>query len=265
LKVLSWNNAADNAGETLQRSLDRPVRLTIGVFDGVHMGHRKLIHGILEGPTDAVPLVVTFRQSPVLLVSPGHFPGFLHTFEQKMSLLESLGVGAVVVIDFSEEMRNLSGRAFIGLLKENLTIQKIVVGQNFRFGKSRISGTDDLKEMLSDTGIEVQVTEPVLWDGRIVSSTRIRASIIRGDFAGARSMLTTAYALDLRGVPGRAEGSGRRVIARSALSQVVPQPGRYAVTCIGRSGEQSGHIDVREDVLTLTADECSGITMALFT
>ncbi len=260
MKVLSWTDLTEKV-----HALDMPVRLTIGVFDGLHMGHRKLIEGIVAGPSDALPLVVTFRQSPVLLVSPDTFPGFLHTYTQKISLLESLGVAAAVVIDFSEEMRNLSGKAFIGLLKENLAIQKIVVGQNFRFGKSRISGTDDLKEMLSDTGIEVQVTEPVLWDDRIVSSTRIRDSITRGDFAGARSMLTTEYALDLRGVPGQAEGSGKRLIARSALSQVVPQPGRYAVRCIGRSGAQSGHIDVREDALTLTASECDDITMALFT
>jgi riboflavin kinase/FMN adenylyltransferase len=260
LRILPWKELAEK-----KSGVEGPVRLTIGVFDGVHIGHRKLIRGIVGGSSDALPMVVTFRQSPVLLVSPGTFPGFLHTYEQKMSLLESLGVAAVVVIDFSEEMRNLSGKAFIGLLKENLTIQRVIVGQNFRFGKSRISGTEDLKEMLSDTGIEVQVTEPVLWDERIVSSTRIRSSIARGDFAGARSMLTTDYALDLRGVPGDAEGSGRRVIARSALSQVVPQPGSYAVTCIGKSGAQPGHIDMREDSLTLTTRECNDVTMALFT
>ena len=111
-------------------------------------------------------------------------------------------------IDFSNEMSNLSGKAFISLLKENLTIEKIVVGYNFRFGRAREAGSGDLREMLVDTGIEVRVTDPVLRGDAIVSSSRIRKTIQEGDFAEARAMLLADYSLDMRGVDCRGEGPG---------------------------------------------------------
>ena len=97
---------------------DRPVRLTVGVFDGLHIGHRRLMEGITRADAqgtaatgiDVLPLVITFRRTPAIVLSPRTFPGFILSHEQKLSRLAELGVGAVVVIDFSDEMGNLSGR-----------------------------------------------------------------------------------------------------------------------------------------------------------
>ena len=254
MTVLTWD-------DLLRRnlSMDRPVRMTIGVFDGLHIGHRTLIKSIVEGDgadqgcreLPCVPLVVTFRQSPAAVLAPETFPGFIMTWRQKLAQLESLGIQAVVVIDFSEEMSNLSGKAFIGLLKENLTIEKIVVGHNFRFGKGRNAGTDVLKEMLSGTGTDVQVTEPVFWGERIVSSSRIRTTIQEGDFSEANAMLATAYGLDLRDVPAHPEGVGKLYFSKKDLKQVLPRQGVYAVNC-GRDGAgRPGELTVGEDSLTL--------------
>lgn len=82
-----------------------------------------------------------------------------------------------MVIDFSDEMSNLCEEAFVRLLRENLTIQKIVVGQNFRCGKKRTPGNDDLREILSVTGIELLTGESVNWRTRAVSRPRVRDSI----------------------------------------------------------------------------------------
>ena len=210
------------------RGWDRPVRLTIGVFDGVHLGHRQLMKSVMEGQPDVLPLVVTFRESPASLLAPQSFPGLILSLRQKLSCFEELGIGGVVLIDFSSEMSNLSGEAFIALLKENLAIEKLVVGSNFRFGRGRKAGPDDLKEMLSDTGTEVQVTEPVLWDDRVVSSSRIRKTIQEASFSEARAMLAAAYSIDLRGIRtgpdrrARAPGGQKRHEAGPSRSRKIP-------------------------------------------
>jgi riboflavin kinase/FMN adenylyltransferase len=169
-----------------------------------------------------------------------------------------------VVIDFSEEMSNLSGQAFIGLLKENLTIEKIVFGHNFRFGRGRNAGTDVLKEMLSDTGAEVQVTEPVFWGESIVSSSRIRTTIKQGDFSEAKAMLVNAYGLDLRGVPALSRGNGRLDFQKSALTQVLPKQGVYAVLCGDAAAARPGELTVGESTLTLAVADGVSIETIYF-
>ncbi len=245
---------------------DRPVRLTLGVFDGLHIGHRRLMEGIVVGRGDAesLALVITFRRSPAQHLSPESFPGFILSYEQKLSRLAGLGVEAVVVIDFSHEISHLSGEAFIELLRRNLTIQKIVVGHNFRFGKSRDTGNDDLKEMFSDTGTEVQVAEPVLRGNSIVSSSRIRAAIREADFAEAHAMLIEAYALDLRGVPARPAGPGRLSVQRRDITQVLPKQGSYPVLCAGAAGERPGTLRVGTESILVAAEARGDVTTVMF-
>jgi len=255
MTVLTWD-------DLLQRRLAdrRPVWLTVGVFDGLHIGHRRLISQITAGGTGALPLVVTFSRSPVVLRAPGEFPGAILTYRQKLERIDGLGVEVVVVIDFSDEMSNLSGEAFVRLLSENLTIQKIVVGQNFRFGKKRISGTDDLKEMLSETRIELLVTAPVLRGSSMVSSSRIRAAIRAGELAEAREMLTVPHTIDLRGIRGGADSRGSVRFPRAEIHQVLPPAGEYAVTCEGPGGSRPGTCRMEDDWLTLSAENGVGVT-----
>jgi riboflavin kinase/FMN adenylyltransferase len=245
---------------------DRPVRLTIGVFDGLHVGHRRLIEGVVAGSagTGAVPLIITFRRPPALVLAPRTFPGFILSHEQKLSRMAGVGVGAVVVIDFSDEMGNLSGKAFVELLRRNLAIQKIVVGYSFRFGKSRDTGSDDLREILSDTGTELEITEPVMRGSGIVSSSRIRTCIREADFAEAQAMLLAAYELDMRCVPMRPAGPGRFVAARRDIAQVLPKEGEYGVLCAGSAGERPGTLRVGAESIQIAAAGRGDITNVMF-
>jgi riboflavin kinase/FMN adenylyltransferase len=244
--------------------LDRKVQLSVGVFDGLHVGHRRLLSEITCCGADALSVVITFSRNPAVVHSPGSFPGAILTFKQKMERIDSLGVNAAVVIDFSEEMSNLSGEEFVRLLRENLTIQRIVVGKNFRFGKRRISGTDDLKEMLSKTGTEVFVTEPVHHGGSMVSSSRIRTAIRNAAFGEVQLMLDSPHVLDLRAVrKGFPNGSVLR-IPRSEIDQVLPPTGEYAVRSESLTGTTSGICRVAEDSLTLAAENCSSATLVFF-
>ena len=259
MTVLTWADLLEH-----RPPLDRPVRLTVGVFDGVHMGHRRLLAEITGGGGNLLPVVITFSRSPAVIRSPDAFPGSILTSVQKMERIAGLGVGAAVVIDFSEEMSNLSGEAFVRLLRENLTIQKIVVGQNFRFGKKRISGTDDLKEMLSNTGTEVLVSEPVLHAGGLVSSSRIRTAIQSGNLGEAHEMLAARHAIDLRGVGNRSSNGSMLRISRSEIVQVLPPAGEYTVSSEGPAGTASGTCRVDNDSLTLAAGNCGGATTVVF-
>lgn len=247
MRVIPWEDLVAR-----RTAVEQPVHLTIGVFDGLHLGHRRLIESIGKGLPRCLPTVVTFSDAPARALAPHAFPGTILTFRQKLERLEGLDVRAAVVIDFSEEMSHLSGKAFVGLLKDNLAIEKIVVGYNFRFGKGRESGAGDLKEMLFDTGIEVQVTEPVRWRDQVVSSSRIRKTIQEADFSGAGSMLAARFELDLRGVDARREGD-LLTVRRPAVPQVLPKEGAYRVSCTGPGWTGAGALTVGGDSLVLAA------------
>ena len=240
--------------DLLQRRLPaaRAVRLTVGVFDGLHLGHRRLLSEVTGGPQGVDGVVITFSRSPVVVRAPHEFPGAILTLRQKLERMEILGVGAAVVIDFSDEMSNLSGEAFVRLLRENLTIQRIVVGQNFRFGKKRNSGNDDLKEMLTDTGIELLVTAPVLRGSAMVSSSRVRAAVRAGRLDEARDMLTVPHTIDLREVAGHAGPHGLPRFPRTGIAQVLPPAGEYPAILGGPGGERPVTCRVEEEWLTLT-------------
>ncbi len=259
MRVVPWTELL--AG---RQQIEKPVRLTIGVFDGLHVGHRALLEGIVGSSEPGCALVITFPRNPVQILAPTRFPGLILSYRQKLTRLSQLGVELVVAIDFSDEMSNLSGRAFISLLRDNLNIEKIVVGENFRFGKNREAGSGDLKEMLFDTGIEVRVSQPVLRANAIVSSSRIRKTIQEADFAEARAMLLADYSVDLRGIAGRSEASGAARYPRSELQQVLPRPGRYAVKCECSGTRSAGELEVLEDSILLTTNGGKQATTVIF-
>lgn len=245
--------------------LGRPVDLTIGAFDGLHAGHRSLIAAITEQPGEAVSLVLTFRRNPALVLGKGPFPGLILTHLQKLERLESMGVEAAAVVDFSDEMSKLSGKAFVGLLKENLAIRRIVVGHDFHLGRNRDTDAGSLSGMLAGTGIEVRVKGPVLHRGSVVSSSRIRKSIQEASFAEARQMLLADHALDLRELPVEREATGTVRIERSSVQQVLPPAGRYAVMCAWGAGTGEGaDLDIDARWLRLAGAGAAGATTVIF-
>jgi riboflavin kinase / FMN adenylyltransferase len=259
VRVVAWTDLL--AG---REKIREPVRLAIGVFDGLHIGHRALMEAIVAGPRSGKALVVTFTRNPQQFLAPSRFPGFILSYRQKLSRLADLGVEAVVAIDFSDEMSNLTGRAFIGLLRDNLNIEKIVVGENFRFGRSREAGPGDLRAMLFGSGIEVQVSHPVLRDNAVVSSSRVRKTIQEADFAEARCMLLADHSLDVSGVAGTSRAEGVTAYRRSDIEQVLPRPDRYEVDCEHAAGRSEAELEVFSDVILLKTNGREKITTVTF-
>jgi riboflavin kinase/FMN adenylyltransferase len=246
-----------------RRRVEGPVALTVGVFDGLHLGHRELMKAITADPAH-LPVVITFRASPALLLGRGPFPGAILSFRQKLARLEALGVGAVVVIDFSDELSRLSGRAFIGRVNDALAVRKIAVGHDFRFGRDRQTDAEELKEIVRGTGTTVEMTEPVVYGGAVVSSSRIRQSIRRARFREASEMLAADYTLDLRGVPQTNVNRRIRRMRREDIRQCLPDPGSYPVSCEAEAAALRGLLTVAEDSVELELEPGGEIVEATF-
>lgn len=229
METLSWDHfLADPPGSY------GPVTVTVGVFDGVHLGHRRLIDA-MKGFQAHERYLISFRKNPRTLLRPEMFPGNITTVAQKERILEDLGIDKLLLIDFSDEFSTLSGREFLAAICKRIPVDSFVLGDNFRCGRRGDTSSYDARDLLKKSGIEVVIPEPFFMNGAIVSSTRIRASLMEGDFSAARAMTERAYILDAAALPQH-PGSGAITIHRSDIDQILPPPGSYDVY-IARAGE----------------------------
>jgi len=190
MRVTDWNGFLN--GQWLvasnQHSLSTPLALTIGVFDGVHLGHQALIRRILAEDS-CLPTVVTFRQNPLKTIRPEGFAGDIFSLEQKLASLETLGVGLAVLIDFSGEFSKINGRDFIDLLLSWHPVKLIVLGENFRCGHGLDTGVREIGDLAKARGVEIWVAPSIMDDGQPVSSSRIRQALAAGRIAEAERLL----------------------------------------------------------------------------
>jgi riboflavin kinase/FMN adenylyltransferase len=237
MRILSWEDfTGPGIGE--EPGKERARALSIGVFDGVHRGHQKLIEKILRHgrENNRIPMVITFRQSPRRVLAPASWHGDIYSLRQKLAILESLGVEDAVLIDFSGDFSRISGKEFVDLLKKRRKIGYLAVGANFRCGYRLDTGADRLGELVSP-GIEFEALPPVMAGEHPVSSSRIRRAISEGNMDLASELLGRPFAVDLEGL-GALKTGGVFSWDLRAASRIVPRPGRYpAVLRQGPSGE----------------------------
>jgi FAD synthase len=222
-----------------------PISLSIGVFDGVHRGHQELIRRIVaKSPASTI---VTFRQNPRQVLSPGKYHGDIFSLQQKLSVLESLGVSRAVLIDFSGNFSKITGREFIDLLKKSRRIGYMALGVNFRCGHHLDTGAAAIRDWMMEDGVTAELVEPVMEGRHPVSSSRIRAAITAGDLAAAAALLGRNARIDLRGLPVTDTGEGRRYDAASAF-RLTPRPGTYRVLVYGAvaGGERAAEISIKD-------------------
>jgi len=177
--------------------------VTIGVFDGVHRGHRAVLGALAEAARerDLAPVVVTFDPHPMEVVRPGSHPGLLTTLDRRLALLAEQGVAATLVLPFTQEFSQLSAAEFVRLvLVDTLHAGQVTVGSNFRFGHKAAGTVAQLALLGADYGFDVTGLElvPSAGDAEPVSSTVLRAAVAAGDMAAAAAGL---------GRPHRVEGT----------------------------------------------------------
>lgn len=163
--------------------------VALGFFDGVHLGHQKIISKTVEYKKQRLlPSVLTFLQNPQSIVKNQKIE-YLLTPEEKLSRLEQLGIQLAYVLDFNF-IKDISAEDFVKYaLKEALNAKAVVCGFNYHFGRGGSSNVEDLRKMCEKYKIDLHVEPPVFYKGSLISSTRIRKTFKLGNIRAAREML----------------------------------------------------------------------------
>jgi riboflavin kinase/FMN adenylyltransferase len=190
-------------------SPQKGMLLTIGVFDGVHLGHKHLISRLKElaRKQNVLSGVITFSQHPQEVLSPQTRLPSLTGIEQRLALLQDEGVDIVIPLPFTPQLASLSPEQFLSLLKEYLKMKGLVVGPDFALGKDRQGDTSALRQLGQEMAFSVTVVPPMIIGGEVVSSTAIRKALTEGDMKRAQKLLGRPFSLQGRVVSGDKRGT----------------------------------------------------------
>ena len=207
--------------------------VTIGVFDGVHLGHKHLISQLkkLARQRSLRSIAITFRQHPQEILTPKSQPPFLTDASEKSRLLRNEGIDTVIVLSFTPDLAKLSAREFVGILQSKLLMKALVVGPDFALGRNHEGGITTLRNLGSELGFTVTVIPPVTQNGDVVSSTAIRLTLARGDMEKVQRLLGRPFSLHGVVVRGKGRGSGLgfpTVNLNIQPNQALPADGVYA-------------------------------------
>ena len=183
--------------------------LTIGAYDGIHLGHQALLGQLaVQGARLGLPRVVcTFEPLPREYLVPKDPPARITSLRERWGLLAALGIEYLWLLRFGEALRTLTGEQFVAQLARELEPRVVVVGHDFRFGRHGQGTVALLTEAGARLGFEVQVLAPVMLAGERISSSAVRAALARGDFAAARRQLGRPWSMCGRVVPGQQLGA----------------------------------------------------------
>jgi len=206
--------------------------LTIGNFDGVHLGHKRLIHRVLDFARDhdLTPALLTFDPHPCRIVAPERAPALLTSIDQRRALLHAEGIEHIEVLPFTVETARFTAEQFVEqIVVGRLAARAVVVGHNFRFGHRAAGDVNLLREMGRKYGFETDVIDPVSWRGVTISSSEIRTRVQAGDVSRACRMLGRAYMLEGKVVHGHGIGSKKTVptLNLGTTAEVLPAAGVY--------------------------------------
>lgn len=219
--------------ELAEFALEKDMLLTIGVFDGVHLGHQYLISQLRESARQQHWLsgVVTFRQHPrAVLLSRDELP-YLTSLAQKVSLIKNVGVDLVITLSFTSELAQLSARQFIGLLQKHLRMRGLVLGADFVLGRNREGSVDALRKLGQEMNFSVTVIPPLRINSAVVSSTAVREALATGDMPRVASLIGRPFSLEGKVISGAGQGSKLGFpTANLAVdsAQALPADGIYA-------------------------------------
>ncbi len=212
-----------------------PAAVTIGNFDGVHLGHAAILRRVVEIARGRrwTPAALTFDPHPTKVVAPERAPRLLTTLASRLALLEQAGIDRVLVLPFTSEVARLEPEEFVrSILVEKLGTRAVVVGGNFRFGHRQAGDVAALEDCGRRFGFDVHVVEPVICRGAVVSSSLIRRLLGEGAALRAMRLLGRPFAVDGSVVRGHGVGAKQTVptLNLAPETDVLPARGVYA-TC----------------------------------
>ena len=234
--------------ENLKRPFRNPV-VTLGNFDGVHLGHQKIFKRIKEEASkiDGEGVVITFEPHPLKVLAPEKFLPLLTPFRKKMMLIERSGIETVLCIEFSLAFSEISPFEFIkNNLVEKVKVKKVIIGYNYHFGKGQRGDVQTLKDAGKVFSFEVEVMEPLKVGQTIVSSSMIRDLIQRGEVEEASKLLGRDYPIIGKVVEGAKRGQtlGFPTANLEISDGLYPKAGVYAVEVVWHQQRFNGLANV---------------------
>mgnify|MGYP005834457737 CR=1 FL=1 len=220
--------------EIFEAHLTRDTVLTIGAFDGIHLGHQAILRRIMERARESGLLggLVTFEPHPRAVLAPTQEHRYLTTLAEKLALLQELGLDFCTVLPFSREMATQPASVFVASLRERLHMRELWVGPDFALGRNREGDVEALHRIAEEQSFTLRVIPPVTQGEQAISSTQIRQLLRAGDVAETARLLGRHY--HLTGLVGHGVGRGRKLGFRTAnqiitCEKLIPPNGVYAV------------------------------------
>ena len=212
--------------------IQRPTVLTLGVFDGLHLGHQLIMRTVVERARTigAVPTVITFDPHPRAVLHPESAPPLLQTFDQKIEALGVLGIEQTIVLRFTPEFASVRAHEFLSdVVVDRLHAREVYLGKGFAFGHDREGNIDLLRRLGGELGFVAGEVPEVTLRGRRVSSSKIRELLAQGEVNLARRMLGRPYGVEARVEHGSERGHqlGFPTANLHPHNRVIPRNGVY--------------------------------------
>lgn len=222
---------------TENANIAKPTVLTLGVFDGLHLGHQRIMQTVVERAkqANAVPTAITFDPHPRAVLHPESAPPLLQTLDQRLANLELLGIEQAIVVKFDSDFASQPAEDFLSnIIHDRLHAKEVYLGKGFAFGKNRGGNIDLLREMSAKLGFVADEVDEVRLRGNRVSSSQIRKLLDAGYVNLARRMLGRPYGVE--GVIIRGNQRGHTIGFPTAnlkpRNRVIPRYGVYATASL---------------------------------
>lgn len=221
--------------DSIKQNLPYPV-LTLGNFDGVHLGHASIFQMLKEKARKigGTSIVFTFVPHPLSVIAPERAPKLLTTYKDKIRLIESEGIDVIICTHFTKEFAKISAEDFVReILCKALHVRELFIGSNYLFGKGRKGSPELLTKIGRECGFTVTVVEEIKIDGVTLSSSQIRKLIAKGKVDEVSKFLGRRYSVEGIVVQGAKRGKNLLNVPTANLltaNELLPKDGVYAVT-----------------------------------
>ena len=226
--------------ESLHKIFPYPV-LTIGNYDGIHLGHQKILSMVLKRAEEieGTSMVISFDPHPVKVLAPERNMKLLVTPEEKARLIGAMGIDVLLCVKFDREFSRMLPDDFIrNVLVDRINVKEIIVGTNYAFGKNKKGTVDLLRRRGEKYGFGVKAVRHVMVHGHIVSSSTIRGLLLKGAVSEVSNFLGRAYSIEGTVIKGKGRGQSILHVPTANIStpvEIAPKEGVYAVR-VGLTG-----------------------------
>jgi riboflavin kinase/FMN adenylyltransferase len=221
--------------EKTRKKLPYPV-LTLGNFDGVHLGHQALFKKLISRARkmNGTSVVYTFVPHPLRVIAPERAPRLLTTYKDKIALIEKSGIDVIICANFTKKFAKITAESFVrDVLHNVIGVKEIIIGANYKFGKGRKGTPELLEETGKELGFEVTILDEIQKNDITISSSRVRALVAKGKVDEASAMLGRLYSVE--GIVVEGANRGKRLLNTPTANlltanELLPKDGVYAVT-----------------------------------